>query len=412
MNHGFFTVISPAEFRELLQGFAPLPAQTAPLADCLGRCLAEDLAAPEDLPPTDRSCMDGYALRAADTFGASETNPAYLDVRTSLAIDQVPDFTLAQGQAAAIPTGGMLPRGADAVVMIEHTEDLGGGAIEVRGSMAPGQNVMLRGEDVALGQAALAAGTRLRPQEVGLLSALGVTEALVGRRPRAGILSTGDELVPVTATPRPGQIRDVNSLALSGLAAQAGAEAVPLGLVPDDIDSLTDALGDAVARCDCVFVSGGSSVGVRDLTVEALSRIGAEVLAHGVALSPGKPTILADAGGVPVFGLPGQVTSAQVVMLVFGMPLLARLAGDAAAFDETRRPARRAELVANLASNKGREDYVRVRLEPRQGQLPLARPVTGKSGLLRTMLLAHGLVRIDARSEGLDKGTEIDVWLM
>lgn len=412
MSHGFFTVISPAQFRELLRGFAPLPAETVPLADCLGRCLAKDMASPEDLPPADRSCMDGFALRAADTFGASDSSPAYLDVCASLAIDQVPDFTLQPGQAAAIPTGGNLPDGADAVVMIEHTEDLGGGAIEVRASLAPGQYVMLRGEDVERGLPALTAGTRLRAQEVGLLSALGVTEALVGRRPRTGILSTGDELVPASAMPRPGQIRDVNSPALAALAAQAGGDPALLGLVPDDIDSLTKALHDAVGRCDCVFVSGGSSVGVRDLTVQALENIGAGILAHGVALSPGKPTILADADGVPVFGLPGQVTSAQVVMLVFGAPLLAHLSGDAAAFDETLRPLRRAELAANLASSKGREDYVRVRLEPRSGQLPLAIPVTGKSGLLRTMLLAHGLVRIDARSEGLNVGTEVDVWLM
>jgi molybdopterin molybdotransferase len=204
----------------------------------------------------------------------------------------------------------------------------------------------------------------------------------------------------------------VNSHALAALASEAGAEARAYGIAPDRKDELTAALARARTECDLVLVSGGSSVGVRDLTVEVLASLGAEILAHGVAISPGKPTILARLDGKPVLGLPGQITSAQVVMLVFGQPLLRHLAGQSRAFDPALRPRRKAELARNLASKPGREDHVRVFLEERPGGLPLAHPRTGKSGLVRTMVEAHGLVTVDARREGLAAGTEVDVWLI
>lgn len=416
MKQDFFSLMSPAEFTALLAGFAPVDAAATGLADCCGRVLARDLAAPEDLPRTDRSCMDGYALRAADTFGAGEGNPAYLDLAGAASIDTVPGEPLRPGTCLAITTGGALPPGADAVVMVEHTADLGARTIEVRKSLAPGENVMLRGEDGTRGQTLLARGARLRAQEIGLLAAFGVTSAEVFGRPRAGIVSTGDELAPIGAALRPGQIRDVNSIALGCLAAEAGAEPRAYGIVPDRLEDIRAALARAADECDVVLVSGGSSVGARDLTVAALESLGARILAHGVAVSPGKPTILAqmgaDLGAKPVLGLPGQITSAQVVMLLFGQPLLRRLAGDARAFDTLLRPLRRATLSRNLASKPGREDYVRVALEERPGGLPLAHPRTGKSGLIRTMVEAHGLVRISARREGLPAGAEVDVWLI
>lgn len=416
MKQDFFTLLSPAEFTALLAGFAPTPPARAALADLHGRVLAQDLAAPEDLPAADRSSMDGYAVRAADTFGAGEANPAYLDLAGSAAIDAVPDAPLAPGRCLAVTTGGTLPPGADAVVMVEHTANLGAGAIEVRKSLAPGENVMLKGEDGTRGAVLLPAGTRLRAQEVGLLAAFGVAGASVRARPRAGIVSTGDELVPAAATPRPGQIRDVNSHALACLVREAGAEARTYGIVPDRKDELTAALSRAASECDLVLVSGGSSVGTRDLTVEVLAGLGAEILAHGVAISPGKPTILARMGAAlgnkPVLGLPGQITSAQVVMLVFGQPLLRHLAGQARAFDPALRPRRKAVLSRNLASKPGREDYIRVSLEERPGDLPLAHPRTGKSGLIRTMVEADGLVTVSARREGLAAGSDVDVWLI
>jgi len=410
MDHGFFRVITSARFCELLRAFTPVDAQTLPLEDCLGRILAHDILSTDDIPALDRSCMDGYALRAADTFGASEGNPAYLELVQSAAIDEVVSRILGSGECMGIATGGSLPPGANAVLMVEHTQMLGDTTVEVRKTVTPGENVMLRGEDVSAGQVALPAGRRLRPQDVGLMAAIGCLSAKIYRLPRCGIISTGDELVPVESTPRPGQIRDVNSHTLACMARQAGASVRSFGLVPDRREALESALSRSLEESDVVFISGGSSIGTRDLTIEVLESFAdSEILAHGVSISPGKPTILARVGGKPVLGLPGQVTSAQVVMLVFGLPLLEHLGGDSGAFDLARRVLRPARLGANLSSKPGREDYVRVRLEEQEGEL-VAMPRLGKSGLLRTMLDADGLICLPASLEGMRAGQKVDVW--
>jgi molybdopterin molybdotransferase len=411
MDHGFFRVITSARFCELLRTFSPVDAETLPLEDCLGRILAEDILSGEDIPALDRSCMDGYALRAADTFGASEGNPAYLELVQSAAIDEVVSRALSSGECMGIATGGSLPPGANAVLMVEHTQMLGDTTVEVRKSVTPGENVMLRGEDVATGELALPAGRCLRPQDIGLMAAIGCLSAKVYRLPRCGIISTGDELVPVEMTPRPGQIRDVNSHTLACMARQAKAKVRSFGLVPDKREALESTLLRSLEESDVVFISGGSSIGTRDLTIEVLESFAdSEILAHGVSISPGKPTILARVGGKPVLGLPGQVTSAQVVMLVFGLPLLEHLGGDSGAFDPARRVLRQARLGANLSSKPGREDYVRVRLEEQDGEI-VAMPRLGKSGLLRTMLDADGLVCLPASLEGMRAGQNVDVWI-
>lgn len=408
MKGGFFQVKSPAEFVGLLQGFPVLGIETVPLAQASVRVLAEDSVAPHDLPLVNRSCMDGFALSARDAFGASEANPAYLDKVGEFSIDQSVDLVLEPGQCVGIVTGGTLPRGADAVVMVEHTGDLGAGTIEIRKSSAPGDNVMLRGEDAVAGAVALPAGSVLRPQEIGLLAALGFAEVPVRRIPRCGIISTGDELVPVSETPRPGQVRDVNSHALAALIAAAGGMPTLYGLVPDEEQALVQAVARGVAENDVLFISGGSSVGLRDLTQTVIQALpDSEILAHGVAVSPGKPTILARVGPKAVWGLPGQVTSAQVVMLVFGSPFLRHIQGETQAFSLDRRRTVPARLGRNLHSKPGREDYVRVRLEGGE-----AHPVLGKSGLLRTMILADGLLCVPADSEGLEAGSEVQVWLL
>jgi molybdopterin molybdotransferase len=432
-GHGFLDVVSRAEFAALLASCAPLPVEDVALADmqtvALGRVLAEAVLSPEDLPRTARACMDGYALAARDVFGAAETNPAYVDCVADLRIDwhqaghqagqgsgEGRDVRLAPGQAARIPTGGSLPEGADAVVMVEHTDILkgesGADTIEVRRTAAPGENVMLPGEDMRAGAVALPAGRTLRAQDIGLLAALGITRVSVGKRPRVGVISTGDELVPPGASPRPGQIRDVNSAALCCLAAEAGAEARALGIIPDDLPRLTKALASALADCDVVLLSGGSSLGARDHTNAAiLAQPGASILAHGIAMSPGKPTILARVGTKTVLGLPGQVTSAQVVMSVLIKPFLRHLAGDAGALSAAP-PAFVAELSRNIPGRPGREDFVRVRLEPRPLAVPLAHPVLGKSGLLKTLLDADGLISVPANAEGLYKGVLCPVWAL
>ncbi|SKA95616.1 molybdopterin molybdotransferase [Paucidesulfovibrio gracilis DSM 16080] len=404
----FFNVVSRKDFLLHCSTFPHTPKESVPLEEATGRPLASDVVSQEHLPLTSRSCMDGYALQAKDIFGAGESNPAYLELQAEIEIDAFPEFTLKPGHCARIPTGGCLPANANAVIMIEHTHDMGG-TIEIRKSVAPYENVMHRGEDAEPGQTVLTAGTRLRVQDAGLLAALGIGEVTVHQRPKLAVLSTGNEVVPVQNVPRPGQVRDVNSFSIRALARQAGAEAHFLGIVPDKADALRQAMKHALAEHDAVFLSGGSSVGTRDLTVEVLEDLpDTEILVHGVAMSPGKPTILARQGHKAILGLPGQTASAHVVMLMLGLPLLRSLEADADAATPERFPVR-AELTRNIASRQGREDFIRVRLEPRPDDLPLAHPVPGRSGLMRTLLQSHGLAAIPASSEGLYQGQHVNV---
>lgn len=417
----FLTVLS---VNEVVARLSAVPAradcaETVPLAGAELRVLARDILSGCDVPPADRAGMDGYALQAADTFGAGESNPAWLDCVGHVAIDQPADFTVQPGQCAGIVTGAHMPPGADAVVMVEYTREFGADVIEFRRSVAPGEYVMLRGEDAAEGCPALAAGTVLRAQEIGLLAATGHAQAPVFPRPRVHILSTGDELVPADATPAAGQIRDVNSHALACMARTAGAEPRLCGIVPDNLDTLVAALQQSLAETpDVIMLSGGSSVGTRDLTLSALHAlcVPCEIFCHGVAVSPGKPLILANVqrpdGQTLIWGLPGQVASAQVVMTVLGAPFLRHLAGHPNAFDQSRWPSRRAVLSRNIASRQGREDYVRVRLDWNAGGLPSAVPMPGLSGLLRTLINAHGLLRIPAELEGLEAGREVEILLL
>ncbi|MDR0466157.1 MAG: molybdopterin molybdotransferase MoeA [Deltaproteobacteria bacterium] len=409
---GFFEVLTVEQVTNLLAVFAPLPPEETDLLECDGRVLAEDVVATEDLPPANRSAMDGYALRAADSFGGTENNPSYLQCVGHFDIQTPPDKELSPGQCAGIVTGGILPAGADAVVMVEYTHDMGGGMIEVRAPVAPGAHVMLRGEDARSGGLLLPAGVLLRPQEIGLLAALGITRLPVHKVPRVAIVSTGDELVAIHATPKPGQVRDVNSTTLACLVRRAGGTPVPLGLVPDELDALSERLRQALSLADLVLLSGGSSVGVRDMTLGALQTIdGARILCHGVALSPGKPLIIADVNGKAVWGLPGQVASAQVVMLVLGQAFIRLLQGRQNPFDQSLWPKQRAVLAKNIASRQGREDYVRVRLERNEKGVLQATPILGMSGLLRSLTDAHGLARIPASLEGLEAGALVDVLL-
>ena len=430
MSHSFFHVLSVSEVVAALSAVPSLPAESVTLYDAAleGRVLAEPVTARDDVPLTSRSGMDGYAVRAADTFGASESNPTYLQCVARCDIDQQPDFTLQPGQCAGIVTGGIVPPGADAVLMVEHSHLMGEDCVEIRRAVPPGEYVMLRGEDARQGEVALPAGTLLRAQEVGLLAAVGATQVRVHRRPVVAILSTGDEVLPVESALRPGQVRDVNSHALAVLVRRAGGIPLLLGIAPDKLEELEAGLRRGLEQADVILLSGGSSVGVRDLTVAALQRLGtADIFCHGVAISPGKPLILAKvardegnkgdsgsgAGRSPcvVWGLPGQVASAQVVMMVLGQPFLRHLSGQAEAFMQARWPRCRAELARNTASRQGREDYVRVRVQWREGQAPLAVPVPGMSGLLRTLLDSEGVVRIPAALEGLEQGAFVDVLL-
>ncbi len=403
----FFDVIDIDEVLVLKEQFEIVGAGRAPLDDLLGRFLAEDVVADRDIPGFDRSTMDGYAVSAGSTYGASEANPAYLNVVGSVGMGQVPAHGVGPGEASRIATGGMLPQGADSVVMVEHAAAVDDTTIEVYHSVAPGQHVVAKDEDAADGEVMLRSGCRLRAQEIGLLAALGLPTVKAFDFPRVGIISTGDEVVPVDADPRPGQVRDVNAYTLAALIRQAGGRPIRYGIVKDQYDALLEVCRRALAETDMVLVSGGSSVGTRDLTVEVLAALDeSAILVHGVSISPGKPTILARCGAKAFWGLPGHVTSAMVVFMVLVRPFLIHIGGGAAEAQVRLR----ARLSRNVASSQGRVDFVRVRLAGREGEM-WAEPVLGASGLIRTMVAADGLVAVDMNSEGLDKGAEVDVLL-
>ena len=406
----FFKVATPEQVFEALSRFGRLGVETVPLDEALSRVSSTDIAAPEDLPSLPRSTMDGYAVRAADTFGASDSIPAFLDVAGAVAMGQVPGVSIARNQAAAIPTGGFLPRGADAVVMVEYTNPAGEGAIEVSRPVTAGENVLDRAEDAALGEIVIPSGKRLLPQDIGLLAGLGMTEVLVYRRPRAAVISTGDEIVPVTDAPPPGRIRDINSHSIAALVRTSGGEAEMFAIVPDDPALLRTALELALASADVVVLSGGSSVGERDHMVSVVASLPCAVVhAHGIAISPGKPTLIAAVGGRPVFGLPGHPVSALVVAQVFLAPFIRYLGGE----ELKHGPAGtrvRAALTTSVRSAQGREEYVRVKIEDNRGRL-CARPVFGKSGMLSTLVKADGFVVVPIHVEGIPAGEMVDVIL-
>ncbi len=403
----FFKVTDLESVLALRRTFPVAATEGVALGEAVGRVLAEAVRSDVDLPDFRRATMDGYAVQGASTFGASEGNPAYLSLRGAVPMGQDPDFAVGPGEAARIATGGMLPAGADSVIMIEHTEAVDDALIEAYRSVAPGQNMVEVGEDVARGQEILSPGRLIRPQEAGLLAAFGRGRVSVFRRPVVAIVSTGDEVVPVDQVPGPGRIRDINTYTLAGLVASAGGVALPLGIVRDDPQDLRTKCVLALAQADMVLISGGSSVGTRDFTIEVLSGLpAAEILVHGIAISPGKPTILARVGQKPFWGLPGHVVSAMVVFEVVVRPFIEHQAGVAGGLRPQRRlPAR---LTRNLASAQGRTEFVRVRLIEQNGEL-WAQPVLGKSGLIHTMVQADGLVRIGQNTEGLEKGSPVAV---
>lgn len=375
----------------------------------LNRVLTEDVLAPEDLPPGARSTVDGYAVVAEDTFGASDALPAFLTETQPVSMGAAPDFALVPGQAAPIPTGGFLPSGADAVVMVEYTNHVGNHGIEVTRPVTQRANVLERGEDCQAGHPVLSAGKLLRSQETGLLAALGILGISVHRRPKAAIISSGDEVVAIDRKPTLGQIRDANGHALAAVVREAGSDPICLGIVPDDAARLRSTLEKALADSDVVIFSGGSSVGTRDLMVDVLSDLpGMDIVAHGVAIKPGKPTLLAKYGGKAVWGLPGHPVSALIVAQIFLAPFLRYLQGRR--LEKGPSGCRiKAALGTSISSTLGLEEFVRVRLERAPGGALSAWPVFGKSGILSTMVKADGIVVIPMESEGLLKGETVEV---
>ena len=374
----------------------------------LGRVTADPVVAVHPLPSFDRSTVDGYAVRATDTHGAGEALPAYLKVVGEVPMGAVPAMSLEQGQCALIHTGGMLPPGADAVVMIEYSQLIKSAEVEIMHSVAVGENVIMVGEDVKRMQEVIPSGTRIRSAEIGGAMALGITDIKVTRKPHLGILSTGDEIIPPDEEILPGQVRDINSYTLSALVEKTGGVPRRYGIISDRADKLYSIAQKALEECDIVVVTAGSSASVRDLTSQVIEKLGTPgVLVHGVNVRPGKPTILGVCEGKAVIGLPGNPVSALVIAWLFVVPIIETLLGIQ---HPQPSPSVQARLTTNLASQAGREDWVPVRLI-REQDTYVAEPIFGKSNLIFTLVKAGGLIRIPPDANGLSAGEIVQVRL-
>jgi molybdopterin molybdotransferase len=406
----FFKVKTSEEVLEILKGFDPVGPETIFIGDALNRILIKEIIAEEDLPSFRRSSMDGYAVRAQDTFGTSENLPAFLDLIGEVTMGEVPTDVVTPGKAIRISTGGMMPDGADAVIMIEYSHSLDEKTIEVNRTVAPLENVISPGDDFKKGMVIFERGAIIRPQDIGIMAGLGIQNITVYKRPKVAIISTGDEIIPIDQKPKPGQVRDINSYTLSAFCRQAGAIPINLGLCKDNFSALRKTVAGAMETSDAVWISGGSSVGLRDMTLKVLESFdNTELLVHGIAVSPGKPTIIARIGNTAVFGLPGHVASAMVVAEIFLNPFLSKLSGDVST-GQDHHSCRQAELERNVESASGRDDYIRVKLNKRDGHI-FAEPISGKSGLISTLVEADGLLKIDRNTEGLYKGQVVNVML-
>jgi molybdopterin molybdotransferase len=371
-----------------------------PLQDVLHRILARDIPADVDIPGFTRSVVDGYAVRATETVGSSDTIPSMFALRGRVAMGASAGINLQPGECIYVPTGGVLPAGADAVVMIEHSEQIGD-EILIKKSIAHGENVLLYNEDFSEGEPVLRRGKRLSPQDIGVLAAAGCMVVPVVRMPKIGILSTGDELVPVNVRPRAGRVRDVNSYVIAATVREWGCFPVFYGIVRDEREALSSAISKAAAECDVVLISGGSSKDERDMVSAIIDERG-KVLVHGIAIAPGKPTIIGKCLGKPVIGLPGHPASAFIVLIAIVRHLITAMTGETGSSERTLQ----ATLDQNVPSTRGREDYARVVVKN-----GIATPLFGKSGLLNTLVKSTGVVRVPAESEGLETGTPVEVIL-
>lgn len=404
----FLILKSVEQVLNMLKEAMPLAAEKVTLDNALGRYLAEPFIVPENLPGFDRSTVDGYAVRARDLFGATEASPALVKCIGKTVMGQVPEVEISEGDALEILTGGMMPKGADCAVMVEYSRPGKDGLLEIVRPQAPGDNVVYHDDDASAGTELIPAGRRLRPQEIGCLAAFGASEPFVTRLPKVAIISTGDEVVPINSSVNPGQIRDINSHSLAALCECSGAIVRKMGIVRDDFETLNKILVKTLEDSDVVVVSGGSSAGTRDHTIAAFSAIPhSTILAHGVAISPGKPFILARVENKWLLGLPGHVAGALICSRVFLMPLLQYLQGQKSTAPVATVAAK---LSRSIASAQGRRDYIRCRLEKVETDI-LAIPVTAPSAIISGLVNAAGLVICPENREGLYAGENVSVEL-
>lgn len=411
-------VKTPEEVLDLIkQEFVPLKdnIELVTLSEGIGRVLAQDIEAKEYVPDFDRSTVDGYAIRARDAFGCTDAIPAILTQVGEVLMGEGAEFELQPETCCAVPTGGAVPKGADCVVMIEYTEDYGDGSIGILKSAAPGENMIFRGDDVYPGKVILKKGRILSSQDIGAMAAIGQVRVPVVRKLTVGVISTGDELIPPQEVPVPGQIRDVNSPMLEAMLRVFGVHVINYGIVKDNEKLLSEMVKKAVDECDAVLLSGGSSVGIKDASCRIIESVG-ELLLHGIAIKPGKPTILGKTGNKPLVGLPGHPVAAYFITKLFVLPLLGRL------MDRTMSSYTvTAEISESVVANHGRAQYHCVRLEKKSnynkghfsygsGEAEwIAYPIRGKSGLITTLAGADGYFCISRDCEGIPQGAKIQV---
>ena len=411
MAQTFFKVVTPQEALRALLQVSSVGTERIPTVRARARVLAEDLYSSVDLPHFHRAAMDGYAVKAKDTFGASQSLPAYLKLAGVVEMGKEATQLLGAGEAIRISTGGMMPPESDAVVMVEYTDETDAGLVEIHRSVSPWQNVIQIGDDIKKSELVFRRGRRLRAHDLGALTGVGISSVLVYMRPRIALISTGDEIVDADTDPMPGQVRNINQHSLAGLIDGCGGELRDWGVIRDDKHQLIRAIGEALQWSDLVLLSGGSSMGAKDIALEAiLSFPDSEFVFHGISVSPGKPTIFAKACGKPIMGLPGYPVSALVIFDLFAAPVLRKIGGEEVTGINQFAKTLRATLRTNIASQVGREDYVRVTLE-RDSERWLATPLPSKSGAIFTLVKADGMVRIDLNQDGLEQGEEVEVIL-
>jgi len=408
----FLKLVSIDEARQILLRYLPGVEKKEEEIETLharGRVLSRDVTADEDLPAFTRSSMDGFAVRASDTYGASDSLPAYLNLVGEVGMGKMPGFVVGKEQAAAIHTGGMLPQGADAVVMMENAQIFDNLKVEIYKPVSAGDNLILAGEDVRAGEIVLRSGTLLRPEEIGGLLALGKTQVFVHAKPVVHIFSSGDELVDAGSTLQPGQVRDINSPMLAALVESCGGIPIIHSIIPDDSCVLEDAIRQIITEADLIVITAGSSASARDMTAEVIGRFGKPgVLVHGINIRPGKPTILAVCDGKPIIGLPGNPVSALIVARKLVKPLISKLAGQTLHELDTTVEAR---LTLNLASTAGRDDFLPAMLE-KTGRSYEVTPIFFKSNLIFSLSRANGLIHIPADVTGCAAGDLVEVMLI
>ncbi len=400
----FLKVVKYEEAIERLNICFPLRSiQRCHLLAASGCVLAQEIVGSEDLPAFDRSTVDGYALKAGDSFGSSESLPAYLNYQGEIKMGEAPAIEIARGQCAWIPTGGMMPAGADAVVMVEYTESLGDDTVLLYRPVGPGENLMLKGEDVSQGQSLFAPGHLLRPQDIGFLASLGIEQLGVYEAYRIGVISTGDEIVSIKAQPGPGQVRDVNTYALAAAVEDCGCVPATYPVIKDDLPALREGVQQALAENHVLLLSGGSSVGIMDVTIDCLMSIpGAELLFHGLAVKPGKPTLAVKIKDQLVIGLPGHPVSALMMFNIICRPFLKAVGKHKI----------RVKISQNIASQPGRDDFIPISIsEEERGLEPWGNPLLGKSGLMSILAQASAYIHIPYEQQGVLAGSMVDAWL-